>query len=102
MKKFSAILMLILVLLCLIGTVVWGVICMQDYQRIVNDPATSGIDYLVGFVYALGFAAIGIFGFAFGLMLAKISEKTMIKMCAYICTAIFALEVLAAVFVVFL
>ncbi len=93
-KKFITILLVELIVLCLVASVAWGVVCVMDHQSIINDPASSGMDYLVGFVYALGFAFAGIVGFVSALILPKMTARPILTSGAYICAILFALEVL--------
>lgn len=93
-KRFITILLIGLIVLCIVASVAWGVVCVMDYQSIINDPAASGIDYLFGFVYALGFAFAGIVGFVAALILPKMTVRPILTSGAYICAILFALEVL--------
>ena len=97
MKKFITILLIELIVLCFVASVAWGVVCWLDYQSVINDPAASGIDYMVGFVYALGFAFAGIIGFVAALILPKMTLRPILTSGAYICAVLFALEVLISV-----
>ncbi len=102
MKKGVAVFLAVMMFLCLLGSVVWGIICANDYQNLINNPATDSIEFLaLGVVYAMGFFVLGVVGFIAAAVLPRLAKTEALKVTAYIGMLLFAVEVFASLALAF-
>ena len=101
-KKGVAVFLAVMVFLCLLSSVVWGVICVNDYQNLVNNPTTDSIEFLaLGIVYAIGFFVLGMVGFVTAAILPRLTKTEAVKVTAHIAMILFAVEVFASLALAF-
>lgn len=95
--------LLFIALLCVIGTVAWGVICVEDYNTIAIDPASSGVDFLLIWMgYSIGFFCLSIVGFISSLITKQLNNSKNISIISLIGIILFLIEFLFAIYLFFM
>lgn len=103
MKKVFSCILLFISFLSILGSVVWGMVCVNDYNAIINNPASSGIDYLlIGMGYSIGFLGLSAVGFASSLAIKKLCVSKFFATASLTGIIIFALEFLYAITLFFM
>lgn len=93
MKRFFATFCLMIVFLCIVGTVAWAILCINDYSALVRSPATSGVDFfMIGLTYAIGFFLLSVVGLISAGVAKWLGTSQFVAVSATVCLAIFALE----------
>lgn len=94
MKKIISYILISVAMLCILGTIMWIVMCIHDYHVLVDDPSASGIDFLVVFFYPLGLAICSAVGFASSLIARLLYKSKTISVLSLIGIILFATVIL--------
>jgi hypothetical protein len=103
MKRIFSYILISVTLLCILGTVMWAMMCVQDYHSIANNPSASGVDYLTVMFYPFGLDILSIVGFTSSLIARRLYKSKVVSVFSSIGIILFAgIILLHIVFMMFL